>query len=190
MHGNEIGLLLFGGKNMPWAPGVFKKLSNEECCDFLISYMKNCFNSECLVSAYRDVLHYIVGSMMITEDFRIISKKARQVLEKKKITKLNTSKSYKKKYNLILEHTIPVNCVTDYLMNLKPTDISKQKMLKLIDKVRGISLITTEEDSLLNTKYDGELKSNLPEDCSIEKMLENNSSIDFGIRYKKVGIEY
>lgn len=171
---------------MSWAPGVFKKLSNEECCDFLISYMKNCFNSECLISAYRDILHYIVGSMMITEDFRIISKNARQILDENNIKKPNTSKSYKKKYGLILEHTIPVNCVTDYLMNLKPTDISKQKLLKLMEIIRGISLITEKEDSLLN----GELKSNLPNDCSIEKMLEKDSSIPFDIRYKKVGIEY
>lgn len=175
---------------MAWAPGVFKKLSNEECCDFLTSYMKNCFYSENLESAYRDVLHYIIGSMMITEEFRIISKKARKVLDENKITKPNTSKSYKKKYGLILEHTIPVNCVTDYLIKLKPTDISRPKMLKLIGLIRGISLITEKEDDRLNTINDGELKSNLPEGCSIEKMLENNSSISFDIRYKTAKIDY
>ena len=56
---------------------------------------------------------------MITDDFKIISKNANKILKENNITKLNTSKSYKKNYKLILEHTIPVSCVTEYLLNLQ-----------------------------------------------------------------------
>ena len=39
---------------------------------------------------------------MITDDFKIISKNANKILKENNITKLNTSKSYKKNYKFAL----------------------------------------------------------------------------------------
>ncbi|MCR5436994.1 MAG: hypothetical protein K6E97_08020 [Treponema sp.] len=173
---------------MSWAPGTFKKLNNNECCDFLLSYLNNINHPKNLSDAYKNVLHYIIGSIMITDDFRIISKKANEILKKNNIEKLNTSKSYKKKYGLILEHTIPVSCVTDYLLKLKETkNLQEKKLLQLLTIIRGIALITVEEDDLL-TKTG--LKSALPKDCSIDLLLEDNSKVPFDIRYKTAKIDY
>lgn len=171
---------------MSWAPGMFKKLNNNDCCDFLLSYLNNVDNRNNLSDAYKNVLHYIVGSIMITDDFKIISKNANKILKENNITKLNTSKSYKKNYKLILEHTIPVSCVTEYLLNLQKTkNLQKDKILKLLSIIRGISLITIEEDEQL-TKLG--LKSALPKDCTIDLLLENESLFD--IRYRRAKIDY
>lgn len=172
---------------MSWSPSVFKKLTNKDCRDFLLSYMKNKTQNPNLSNAYRDVLHYIVGSIMITDDFRIISKSAKIILSKNNITKPNTSKSYKKDYGLILEHTIPISCITDYLMQLDQSEYSQEKFQKLINLIRGIALITIEEDQLLTSNN---LKSALPKGCSIDSLLDTNSSSSFDVRYKFVGIEY
>lgn len=171
---------------MSWAPGTFKKLNNNDCCDFLLSYLNNVDNRNNLSDAYKKVLHYIVGSIMITDDFKIISKNANKILKENNITKLNTSKPYKKKYKLILEHTIPVSCVTEYLLNLQKTkNLQKDMILKLLSIIRGISLITIEEDEQL-TKLG--LKSALPKDCPIDLLLENESLFD--IRYRRAKIDY
>ena len=92
-----------------WAPGTFKKLNNNDCCDFLLSYLNNVDNRNNLSDAYKNVLHYIVGSIMITDDFKIISKNANKILKENNITKLNTSKSYKKNYKSYVIHLFLLN---------------------------------------------------------------------------------
>ena len=40
---------------MSWAPGTFKKLNNNDCCDFLLSYLNNVDNRNNLSDAYKNV---------------------------------------------------------------------------------------------------------------------------------------
>lgn len=169
---------------MAWSPRGCEKMTDNECATFLFSYMKNIAQTVNNKILYRDVLKYVVGSIMITSEFRFISKNANAICTNNCIKNPIPTHSYEK-YGLRIEHTIPISLIVDYLLNLPNTEISEIKILNLVKAIRATSLITKDEDDLLNKK----LKSTLPNGCTIEMLLGENPSIPFDIRYKTVGIE-
>lgn len=169
---------------MPWSPSGCKEMTDEECAVFLFSYMKNIPQTANNKTLYRDVLKFIIGSIMIASNFRFISKKANEICKINCIKNPVPTHSYEK-YGLRIEHTIPISFIVDYLINLTNTKISENKMIDIVKAIRATSLITKEEDNLLNK----ELKSELPNGYTIEMLLGENPIIPFDIRYKTVGIE-
>ena len=169
---------------MPWSPSGCKKMTDEECSIFLFSYMKAITQTANNKNLYRDVLKYIVGSIMIASEFRFISRKAYEICNNNCIKNPIPTHSYEE-YGLRIEHTIPISLIVDYLLNLTDAEISESKILELVKAIRATSLITVEEDILLNKS----LKSTLPDGYTIEMVLGENPTIPFDIRYKTVGIE-
>lgn len=168
---------------MPWSPSGCKDMTDKECADFLYAYMHNTPKTINNKNLYRDTLKYIVGSIMIESNFRFISNEAKEICKKSQLQPVPT-KNYDK-FGLRIEHTIPVSYIVDYLLNLPEKSITEDKIFAIVEAVRGISLITKDEDAKLNK----ELKCKLPDGYSIEMLLEKNPSISFDIRYKSVGIK-
>ena len=136
-------------------------------------------------NAYRDVLKYIVGSLMIEQTFRFISKKALFICKEEHIYNPTPTKKFTN-LNVTIEHSIPISLITDYLINLNNTEITPQKIFDIVKSVRGTSLITKDENDLLRNK---KLQSALPNGYTIDMLLGDNPTINFDIRYKAAGIE-
>lgn len=168
---------------MPWSPSGCRDMTDKECADFLYAYMHNTPNTINNRNLYRDTLKYIVGSIMIGSKFRFISKKAKETCSKNQVQPTPT-RNYDK-LGLRIEHPIPISFITDYLITLPVDNITSEKIFEIVKAVRGVALITKEEDSILNKN----LKSKLPNDYSIEMLLGEEPIIPFDIRYQTVGIK-
>lgn len=171
---------------MAWAPSAFIKMTDEECAEFLYSFMKNTPKTKNCEKAYKNVMHYIIGSFMVQDEYKIISDEAKIILAKKGIAKPSTTKSYSA-IGLRQEHTIPISFISNYFQQLPENKISLELITKVVKAVRGISLITVEEDNYLNSIN---LKSSLPDGCTIDMMLGGNPEIPYAIRYIKAGIKF
>ena len=169
---------------MAWAKSAFKNMSNEECADFLYNYMKNSTIGNNQKKAFYAVLHFIVGSLMIEDSFKIISLQAKKILSENKIEKPITTKDYNK-IGLRLEHTIPIKIITDYLLSLKENEVQKSKIQTIINSIRGISLITKDEDTKLKNAG---LQSKLPEGCTVDSIISDKNN--YYSRYKAAGINF
>ena len=169
---------------MPWSKSGCKDMTDEECADFLFAYIHNIQETIQNKKFYKDTLKYIVGSIMIESEFRFISKNAIEICKKNQINPVPT-KDYDE-LGLRIEHTIPVSLIADYILKLPKEDITVRKINDFVKAIRGTSLITKEEDNLLNKN---KLRSKLPQGMTIDMLLENNPTIMFDIRYKFVGIK-
>lgn len=172
---------------MAWSACAFSRMSDNECGSFLYKYMWNIPKDNNSINAYKDVLKFIIGGIMVQTQFRLIFKQAQSIITELGLKNLSPTKNYNKKYGLRLEHTIPISFITDYLLSLPKAEISEDSLLQIIKAVRGISLISIQEDNLLKKKG---LQSKLPDGCTIDMLLGDSPKIPYSIRYDKIGIQF
>lgn len=172
---------------MAWSKAFYKK-SNEECAKFLCQYMQNVPKDQSTPNPYKDVLKYIVGGIMVSPCFRLASQDAQTIIVGDGLVLQDLNPTINPDGKVFrIEHTIPISCVTDYLLGLPESDINEANLLSIIKAVRGVALITQDEDRLLQ---EDNLNSKLPNGCTIGDLLGDSPQSRYSCRYEKAGIRF
>lgn len=173
---------------MSWT-GNFKYASYEERAKLLLAYLRlrpNPFDkNDSLSKGYKDVLAFIVGSLVVRSDYRYISEGTKEQL--KDTPNPNYNYIYKKKAhpeyeNLTSEHTIPVSVIVDYLLDKNNDSWTEERLADFLEKVSGIAVVTDDENKRLD---DADLRSKLPDGTTLDDIV--NGKAEHTIRYKVAG---
>jgi hypothetical protein len=142
---------------------TFKVLNVDELNDETIAY---------------GIRNYI-AKYSLAKNTHLVSEKAYNQIKSDKILR-----SHKKKFNVKFEHVVPSKVIFDHLIKLKADgEYNSSKLRELLELTDIVTIITKEENDLLDTKGSNE--------CLRSKMVDDNiiSEETLFSRYEKVGIE-
>lgn len=169
---------------MGWAVN-FTDVSLEKKAEFLTNFLRIPHSEIEIQKGFRETLSFIVGGLYVCEKYSYTSQNADFILKENGIIDPRPKKSTETPHkDITIEHTVPIKLTVDYLLQFKEDELSVEKLIHILEKVVGTSLITKDENLKLN-KMD--LRSKLPDGIVIEDII--NGKAEHSCRYTAAGIE-